>query len=134
MRKEISTLTRSLTTLTHKMVDKSSRCGGGRGYKSNGDYKTEESEKENTRPRNTWTRTKQNHNALEEAKPNDAKLSSNWKYNPSVQYKDEWRGEQKKWFSNARRIMMREMKSEDPKRWKKPQKKNFQQKLAKLES
>ena len=51
MRKEISTLTRALTTLTHKMVEKSSRRGGGGGYESDGGYKTEESKKENTRPR-----------------------------------------------------------------------------------
>jgi len=55
MRKEISTLTRALTTLTHKMVDKkgSTRRSGksGGGHESDGGYETDESEKENTRPR-----------------------------------------------------------------------------------
>ena len=61
MRKEISTLTRALTTLTHKMVEKSSRRGC---YKSNGGYETRESEKENTRPRNTRSKTKQKFDQL----------------------------------------------------------------------
>ena len=54
MRKEISTLTRALTTLTHKMVEKksSTRGGGKRGedHESDGGYETDESEKENIKP------------------------------------------------------------------------------------
>ena len=64
MRKEISTLMRALTTLTHKMVDKSSRRGGGGGNKSGRGYETEESEKENTRPRNTRGKNKRPRNQL----------------------------------------------------------------------
>ena len=65
MGKEISTLTQALTTLTHKMVDKSSRRGD---YESYGGYATEKSEKENTRPRNP--RGKKN------AHPTSATISS----------------------------------------------------------
>ena len=66
MHKEISTLTQSLTTLTHKMVDKSSRRGGLRGNESNGGYKTEENEKENTRPRNTRGKNRRPRNQLQQ--------------------------------------------------------------------
>ena len=55
-------------------------------------------------------------NAVVKVKPNNAKLSSAWKCNPSIQFKDEWTGEQKKWFLHACRIEMTEMKSEDLKR------------------
>ena len=53
MRKEISKLLQALTTLTHKMVEKSRRRGGGGGYQSYGGYETEESEEETSRRRNT---------------------------------------------------------------------------------
>ena len=106
------------------MVEKSSRRGGD---ESDGGYETEESG--NTRASSKWK-----HAALEKAKANNAKLSSTWNYNQNIKYKDEWTGEQKKWFLKARRIAMNEMKLEDPKRWKKPQKKIFQQQLEKLDS
>ena len=48
MRKEISTLTRALPILTHKMVDRSIKHGGS-GYKSNGGYASDEIKKENSR-------------------------------------------------------------------------------------
>ena len=56
MCKEISTLTQAPDTLTHKMMDKSSKRGGGGDYKSDTGYATDESEKENTRPqrKNKW--------------------------------------------------------------------------------
>ena len=53
MQKEISTLRKALTILAHKMVDRSSKRGGGCGYKSDGGYATDESEKENARQQNT---------------------------------------------------------------------------------
>ena len=55
MRREISTLTRALTTLSHKMVDRSSKRGGNDGYESDGAYATDKSERENLRP-NTRSR------------------------------------------------------------------------------
>ena len=54
MQREISTLTKALTALSHKMVDRSSKRGG-RGYKIDRGYHTAESEKENLQP-NTRSR------------------------------------------------------------------------------
>ena len=48
MWKETSTLTRVLTTLSHKMVDRSSKRRSG-GYESDGGYATDESKKKNSR-------------------------------------------------------------------------------------
>ena len=62
MRKEISTLTQVLTTLTLKMVAKSSRRGGG------GGNKTDKIKKDNTTHRNNRARTKQKLNDTEAKK------------------------------------------------------------------
>ena len=47
MRREISTLMRAFATLSHKVVDRSSKRGGG-GYESEGGYETDKSENENS--------------------------------------------------------------------------------------
>ena len=52
MWRDISTLTRVFTTLTHTIVNRSKKHGSG-GYKSNGGYVTDESENEISRQLNT---------------------------------------------------------------------------------
>ena len=77
------------------MVGMSSRHKGGRGYKSSVGYETDESKKENSRPRNTRSRTKTKFDEVEKLKPKAEKLTKGWKYNPTTQYTEDWTGEQK---------------------------------------
>ena len=104
MRKEISTLTRALTILTHKMVDKSSRHGGGGGYKRDGGYNTKESEEENTRPQTRARNDKKRPRSQE--KPTtitaDNMHKGDWKYNSKLKWNSDWKQDRKRWFKEAR--------------------------------
>ena len=109
MRKEISTLTRALTTLTYKMVDKSSKRGGG--YESDGGYKTEESEKENTQPRITRSKTKRKFDKVKEKSYADKIKKGDWKYTLNMPLCEPWKKNIKHWWFAARnKEVMRDLK------------------------
>ena len=104
-----------LTTLTHKMVDKSRKRGGGRGYENDGGYATEESEKENTWPRNIRGRNKRPRSQQQQQSIADNKNSGDWKYTHKMKYNpnSDWTGKKKAWFRSATYAADEKMKGSD---------------------
>ena len=130
MQKEIRTLTRALTTLTHKMMEKSSRRGD---FESDGRYETEESEKENTRRHNNRSRAdKQKFNNVDKKTPRgrfDEKWSPDMKYDPD----GTWTRLKKGWFKRKKeQHQSNQLEKSDPQAWKKAEKKKLTEKMKAL--
>ena len=109
MWKEISALTQTLTTLTHNMVDKSSRRRGGGGYKSNIGYESEENE--DTRPRNTRSKTKWKFGKVNEKKSYAETVNKgNWKYTLNMPLVENWDSRKGNWWFAAMKEVTRDLK------------------------
>ena len=136
MRKEISTLTRALTTLSHNMVDRSSKCGGGKCCESDRGYATDASEKENSwRPNTRGRPDKIKFNKVERTQSClECLIKKGSKCDISNQYKEDWKGDWKQWFLEAREVAMKKLKKTNQKKWKKMQKTILQEQMEILDS
>ena len=107
-----------------------------KGNKSNRGYKTEESEKENTSPRNTRDKNKQLRNRLQHQPVADNWNSGGWKYTHKMKYNPDgiWSGKKKAWFRSAQYEADKKMKDSDPRAWKKMKTKRLQDQIKELDS
>ena len=81
------------------LVEKSSKCGS---YKSNGDYKSKEIQKENTHPKNPRRNPKRELDQLKENLMANNWNYGDWKYSHKMRYNHDWSQKQKAWFRSAR--------------------------------
>ena len=137
MQKEISTLTRALTTLTHKMMDRSSKHGSG-GYESDRGYATEDSKTENSHQHNTRGRGRPNRRKFDDVEKKHSYAerlnTKGWKYILGKELSKDLAPEKRKWFLAGRKEASWKLRQADPKKWRKIQKKILQKQLEELES
>ena len=108
------------------MVEKSSRCGG---YESNVGYKSEESRKEKTRPRNLRRKTKRKLDQLKEKSYADQLNKGNWRYTLNMPLSDSWEKPKRRWYFLARSEAMRELKLANPNKWKNIERKRLKKQM-----
>ena len=113
------------------MVEKSSKRGG---YESDGGYESEESQKENTRPRNPRRNPKRKSDQLKENSTADNRNSGDWKYSHKMKYNHDWLQKQKAWFRSARYEADEKLKKSDKKSWKKMKTKRLEDQIKELDN